>query len=132
MQVGCAVIFENNKLLLLKKSKGIFKDKFEFPGGKREDLDISIKYCIKRELLEEIGCKSYIHELLYFEKIPKIELNTEEDIHLYFYRVQLKNKNITLSQEHSDYLWVTFQEARELNMIEWDYKILDFLEKYFS
>jgi 8-oxo-dGTP pyrophosphatase MutT (NUDIX family) len=131
MQVGCAVIYHNNKLLLLKKTKGTFKDKYEFPGGKKENLDISIKYCVKRELLEEIGCESYVENLIHFEKIPKEHFNTEQDILLYFYKVKLKNYNITLSDEHSDFKWVTFDEARNLNMIDIDYKLLQKFENYF-
>ena len=45
--IGCAIIYENNKLLLVKKAYGDFKDKWEFAGGKKEEEE-TIEECIKR------------------------------------------------------------------------------------
>lgn len=122
-QIGCAVIYreDTNKLFLMKKAKGGL---YEFPGGKRE-LDESITKCVRREVWEELNCESSVHELLHYNKIPDPRYS---HLHLYFYKVNLLTFDIKLSKEHTEYCWVTFDEARKMDLIEWDYKLLDYLE----
>ena len=129
MQVSCGVIFENNKLLLLKKAYGQFKGKYEFPGGKRTDYE-TLRECLARELLEEISCDSFIGDLIHFAHIKKEDINEEEDINLYFYDVSLLNKDIQLSDEHTNYIWVSFEDTKKINMIDWDYSFLRNIKPY--
>ena len=132
MQIPCAVIYHNNKILLLKKAYGTYEGLYEFPGGKRNIEDPNLKYTLKRELKEEINCKGKVLNLIHFMKISKQDCNTKEDLFLYFYHVTLEeNFIITLSKEHTDYKWISFDEAKTIKMIKWDYSLLDYFKHYF-
>lgn len=126
-QIGCAVIYQENKLLLVKRTSGDFKDLYEFPGGKRK-LGESITRCVRREVWEELNCECSTHELIYYYKIPDPKYS---HLHLYFYRVNLLTFDIKLSREHTQYKWVTLDEAKKMDLIKWDYKLLDYLDEYF-
>lgn len=133
MQVGCAVIYDHGNILLLKKNKGKFLNKYEFPGGKREQHDQNIKECVHREVMEETGYDSKVLDLIHFMKISKEDLNSEEDCNVYFYHVHIfGNQNIELSDEHSKYIWTTIDDAKKLPMIKWDYALLDMLKNFFK
>ncbi len=125
MKIGCAVIYEDGKILLVKKAYGDFKNFFEFPGGKKKSNE-TIQNCIQREVLEEIGCKSKILELIYDY--------TTSNLHLLFHKVKLLTNNIQLSKEHTDYTWLSVIKAKEgcFNglLIRSDYEFLEYLEKY--
>lgn len=131
MQIACGVIYIEGKILLLKKAYGKYEGLYEFPGGKRDDEDLNLKYALKRELREELGCDGSIHELIHFMKINKEDCGTNEDLLLYFYHAKLEDFNIRLSKEHKEYIWVTFEEAKELPLIKWDYALLDYFQQYF-
>jgi len=132
MQVSCGVIYKNYKILLVKKAYGDYKDKWEFPGGKRDNSDKSIKSGLQRELKEELNCDSVIHDLIHFMKIKKQDINLPQDLLLYFYNVYLVTNTITLSKEHTEFKWVTFEEAKTMDLIKWDYKLLKMFEDYFN
>ena len=132
MQIGCGVIYKDDKILLVKKAYGTYKDKWEFPGGKRDPIDKSIQECLKRELLEELNCQTKVHELIYFMKIKKVETGLTKDLNLYFYNIQLLTDKITLSKEHTEYKWVTFIEARNMDLIKWDFRLISYFEDYFT
>lgn len=125
MQIGCGVIYRDKKLLLVKKAKGEYKDKWEFPGGKRETNETTQK-CIEREVMEEINCKCVVGELIYYYKIR------EKNMDLYFHNVYLLNLDIKLSEEHTEYKWVSIEEAKKMDLIKWDYTLLEYLEYYFN
>lgn len=131
MIVGCAVIIQKNQILLLKKAYGYFKDKYEFPGGKLHENE-TIQECIIREVKEEINCDCKINKFLCTDIIQKEEINIKEDITLYFYQVQINDfSNIKLSNEHTEFIWTPINNAKNLNIIKWDYKIFQFLEQNF-
>lgn len=110
---------------MLKKANGTYKNKYEFPGGKRIKQDKTIQETVKREILEETGLISTIFELIYSIKI--------DELNLYFYYCKINNDNpIILSKEHTKYIWVTLKQAKKLNLLKPDYTLINFLEKYFD
>ena len=54
--VTAAVIQEGEKVLIAQRAKGdLLGGMWEFPGGKLEESDLSLKDGLKREILEELG-----------------------------------------------------------------------------
>ena len=124
IHVGCGIIYHNEKILLVKKAYGKFKDKWEFPGGKRKENE-TIHKCVTREVFEETKCIGEANELISFLKI------TEKNLCLYFHNVNLLTTDIQLSKEHTEYMWVSINDAYNYDLIEWDYDLLDYLKFYF-
>jgi len=55
IEVGCAVIVRQGRLLIAQRSPGSHLGGYwEFPGGKREKGE-SIEACLAREVMEELG-----------------------------------------------------------------------------
>ncbi len=48
------IIIQNNNILLIKKSRGAYKDKYDLPGGSIEHGETPFE-TLKRELMEETG-----------------------------------------------------------------------------
>ena len=64
INVICAIIFFNNKILVAQRSEVMkLPLKWEFPGGKLEDGESEID-CIKREIKEEINIDIEVLEKL--------------------------------------------------------------------
>ncbi len=48
------ILIENNKILLIRRSRQPFKDEWAIPGGRIEDNE-TVEECLKREMKEETG-----------------------------------------------------------------------------
>lgn len=108
------VIFDSeNRILVIKRSgpKGFW----ELPGGRIDD-DETIKETLKRELKEELPNIKLI-------KIGSIinahrtdfDLKDNLGLVLLFYVVEAEFKGeITLSEEHADYKWVSIDSALKI------------------
>lgn len=92
-----------NKVLIVKRNDG--NNVWEIPGGKRKNNE-KISDALKREVYEETGITIKDYKLIYvspmFENHPflKPSLNIG-------YLCYTKEINITLSNEHLDYKWVS-------------------------
>lgn len=108
---------------------GIFKRKdipiWQWISGGLEDSDKDILAAVKRELYEEtyisIDDDKEIIELEGFTKIPVINIvkdfiwgdnvfYSEE----YAFAINLEDKEIKISDEHSEYKWISYEESKEL------------------
>lgn len=109
--VVAALIEKDNKYLIARRSIGSqdVLGKWEFPGGHLEDGE-TIKEGLKRELLEEIGFTDEFNPRIthYYDEIKskngKLIYNLEID---FIINVDRSNLEIKLSNEHSEYKWVT-------------------------
>jgi 8-oxo-dGTP diphosphatase len=64
IEVGCAIIHKNGKLLIAQRHlQDSFGGYWEFPGGKREQGE-AIEACLVREALEELGIRILPERLL--------------------------------------------------------------------
>jgi ADP-ribose pyrophosphatase YjhB (NUDIX family) len=70
------IIVKDNKILMIKKSRGPYKGKYDLPGGTPE-ADENQKETLFRELSEEISCTPQKSE--FFETIKDILEYTSSD-----------------------------------------------------
>lgn len=68
INVACAVIKVDNKILIARKAKGPEKGLWEFPGGKCQPNE-SINDCVIRETQEELGLIVEPIEVLFYNSI---------------------------------------------------------------
>ena len=101
------ILKDNDLYLVVKRNENddLYPGAWEFPGGHLEDNE-NIFEGLKRELKEEIGYDLVSKPIItnYSDSIKnsihKIELD-------FIINVNKDNINVILSDEHSDYKWVT-------------------------
>ena len=108
----------------------VFKRKdmnaWQWIAGGAEDFDKNILESAKRELWEETGIKDVqIQQLELTCKIPVVNIVKDflwgEDVFYseeYAFSVNITNKQIKLSNEHTEYKWVDYSEAK--NLLKYD------------
>ena len=106
-----AVIVKDGKALVLKEGSR-FKG-YDLPGGKIDENE-SIEEAIKRELHEELGLKEFkmgdlvnVYERTDYKK-EGISLM------LIFYKLATGDFEIILSEEHTEYKWISKQDVLEM------------------
>ena len=105
------ILRDKDLFLIVKRNENdnLYPGVWEFPGGHLEDGE-TIKEGLKRELLEEIGYTDEFNPRIthYYDEIKskngKLIYNLEID---FIINVDKSNLEIKLSNEHSEYKWVT-------------------------
>lgn len=106
------IIVHNNEVLIIKRADndeagaGIW----EFAGGKIE-FGEELEYALTREVKEEVGIDIFIEKLLY---ATTFKTDPSRQVVIIAYKCHTKSTNIVLSEEHSDYIWVTKDKIQEL------------------
>ena len=105
------ILKDNDLLLIVKRNENdeLYPGSWEFPGGHIENKE-TIKEGLKRELEEEIGFTDDFEPIIthYYDEIKEKNNQITHDIEIDFIINVDRNKlNIKLSNEHSDYKWVT-------------------------
>jgi 8-oxo-dGTP diphosphatase len=123
--IALIVLFnENNQILLQHRTNDAptYPGYWGFFGGKIENSE-NPKNAIKRETFEELN---------YTLSNPKLvlTLNYKTETHhgKKFYFTKKYNKNPLNLQEGQDMKWVTFVQAKNLKINNWNKKILEQLE----
>jgi len=120
VNVVCAIISLNDKILVVQRSKGMnLPLKWEFPGGKIEAGE-SESECIKREIKEELNIEIELVSRLTPTKFeyPTISIN------LIPFTARYLMGEIKLL-EHKQYLWLEKQNLKDLDWAEADIPIVD-------
>ena len=107
----------NDEYLVVKRSKDddFMPGAWEFPGGNIEDGEL-IYEALKRELIEEIGFEicNNIRLVYYYDEIKE----KKEKYHYieldFLIKVDSKDINIILSNEHDDFCWIN----KDSNLID--------------
>ena len=114
-----AVIIKDNKIALVKKKNGGYKGKYDLPGGGNEHNE-DILQTLKREVMEEIGCKVTNYELIncYTFNIKwQMDNGEYEDLHHIgiIYKVDIDNDNIiSIDDRDTSYAkWLNIDELDE-------------------
>jgi 8-oxo-dGTP diphosphatase len=101
-QVAKAVVYENNSVLLIKRSPDSesFPNNWDLPGG-HAHIGEELKTGLRREVREETG-------LRIGEVDPLYSVGDES-----FFKTPLPGKDINLSHEHTDYKLVNVDQISD-------------------
>jgi 8-oxo-dGTP diphosphatase len=103
------------KYLLLKKVKDVHPDHiggWEVPGGKIEPHEDPIEASM-REIKEETGLDCRIIKELPLLELEKNGIRT----HTHIYVAEASHDKVTLSDEHSDYQWVSYDDIDHMKQV---------------
>ncbi len=113
-QVGIkGIVCVGDACLVLESGSGALAY-WDVPGGRIDD-DESLSETLSRELREELpSIKEFsIGEVLGAYRLPK-NIVDNRGLVLIFYKVDAENFDVTLSNEHAGYRWVTKETVAEL------------------
>ncbi len=107
-----AVIVSNNKILIVKRSDDdeLGAGTWEFPGGKIE-FEEEIEAALIREVEEETGLAVTVKRILY---ATSFFTKPDRKVVLMTYLCQSPSSDVVISEEHSNYLWASEEEMRNL------------------
>lgn len=105
------ILRDKDLFLVVKRNENddMYPGAWEFPGGHLETGE-TLKEGLKRELEEEIGFTENFKPVIthYFDEVKEKNNELIHDLELDFILdVDSSKLNIKLSDEHSDYKWVT-------------------------
>ncbi len=103
------------KYLLLKKVKDIHPDHiggWEVPGGKIKPNEDPVTASL-REIREETGLECKIIKELKFLELEKNEIRTFTHVYL----AEALTSDVKLSDEHSEYVWISSSKIDSLNNV---------------
>ena len=118
--IGCyGLIIGENKIVLIKKSKGAYTGKLDLPGGTIEHGETP-EETVKREIMEEVGCAVSKMELFdatscniiwYCEKKKE-----EENLHHIgiIYKIEICSDNLKTGEDGYDSLGSAWYEIKDL------------------
>jgi 8-oxo-dGTP diphosphatase len=125
IKVVVAIIRDGDQIFATQRGYGDFKDGWEFPGGKVEPGE-SPEEAIIREIKEELNCDIKINKFLL-----TIEY-TYPTFHLimHCYLCNLLSEFTLL--EHADYQWLDKNTLRDVEWLEADIEVVDYLLRRLS
>ncbi len=128
--VSTAIIHKGGRYLIVKRNpeKNVFPGRWCVPGGGLEKTDyieaskrIRDMWCfvvensLRREIKEEVGLE--VGELKYLLSCVFFRPNKTPVVALSFY-CDWKSGKVKINQEHTDYRWITLQEAKNFDLVE--------------
>ena len=128
MEVVCAIIINTDKKVFAARRKtGLaFEGYWEFPGGKIEENEDSVK-AIERELQEELGLTlspvKELHSLTWTNKNGDFELTA------FAFHSELNGMSLS---DHDQSAWCSIEELLELNLMVADMALLPKVEPYLN
>ena len=125
IEVVAGIIYCKNLILCVQRPKNklhYISEKFEFPGGKIEEVETQ-KEALKREILEELNISTKIKSLFMtvVHEYPDFELT------MHTFICEVETKELTLV-EHIDQKWLTTEELKTLDWAAADIPIVNKLE----
>ena len=107
-----AIIIYKRKVLIVQRSNymNFDADIWEFPGG-RIEFGEDIHACLKREIKEEVNLDVEINRILY---ATSLMVDNLRHVVILAYLCNACHNNVTLSNEHNNYLWANKQQLNEL------------------
>lgn len=105
------ILKDDDKFLVVKRNENdeLYPGAWEFPGGHLENGE-TLKQGLKRELQEEIGFAGDFEPIIthYSDEVKRKNGEPVHELEIDFIiNVDSSTLTIKLSEEHSDYAWVT-------------------------
>ena len=127
------VLIHEDKILLIKKSRGAYKGMYDLPGG-RIEFGETIEKALKREFIEETGIilenQNFIGYNEYFCNYLNESNESRELHHLgLYYEVSAKFDRIKNSPDGRDSLGAEFIDIGKLNEVKISQIALPIIEK---
>jgi 8-oxo-dGTP diphosphatase len=99
------LVINNGKVLIVKRSieDEVGGGTWEFPGGKI-DFGENLESALVREIKEETNLEVIVEKILY---AASFNTDPSRQVVLLTYLCRSESRNVLLSEEHSDYHWVT-------------------------
>ena len=123
METSCGLILRNGDLILLLRYP---QGHWGFPKGHVEENDLSHQATAIRELEEETGITDVeiIGNWFTSTKYTYMKKNipTEKEVH--WFPARTKSMAISLSKEHTDYIWIDVDSAEEMITFEEEVGVL--------
>ena len=111
------IIIEDNKIALIKKSRGAYKGKLDFPGGTIEDDERPVDTLV-REIKEEVNGDVSAFKLFDVDSVVVDWKYENTEIHMHhiglFYKVKLNNNNLKTDSDGLDSLGADWFEIKKL------------------
>jgi 8-oxo-dGTP diphosphatase len=128
IQVTCAVIFSEGKVLCAKRSERMSQPGYwEFPGGKVEEDEMP-EECLLREILEELSISI---QILLSMSPSDFSYSFEKTIRLLPYLCAWESGTIRLL-EHEEVRWLTREELNSINWAPADLPIVQELDRFWN
>lgn len=122
LEVSAALLFNAGKLLITQRPAGThLAGLWEFPGGKREAGE-TFEQCLQRELREELGIETSVHELI--EDI--VHEYPERTVQLKFFRCELTSGE-PQPIHCSALAWITREQLDDYEFPAADARLLEHL-----
>lgn len=123
------IVNNNNELLLIKRRENDvhFPGAWEIPGGRLEPGEDPIQGLI-RETKEETNLDI---EVLNSMQVLHFTRQDKENITMIIFLAKPLSKNIKLSEEHTEYVWININEAKSI-INEKFFDVIDIYKKYFE
>lgn len=120
INVACALIYYDSKILICQRSGGKFDNLWEFPGGKIESQESSIE-AIKREIMEELNLEIINPKYLFNINYEYADFRLTMKV----FKTNILNKNEIKLNVHKQILWVDLLDIEKFNLLPADYLILN-------
>jgi len=136
-----AIIYKNNKYLIVQRAldKKVFPGKWAIPGGGLEVDDyidmpkttkdlwyFAVEKSLRREIREEVNLE--VDRIKYLLDIVHITSFGLPAIILSFY-CPYKSGEVKINDEHTEFAWVTYKEAKKYDLIEGLLEEIEMVEK---
>jgi len=120
LQVACAIIEDEGKVLCTQRSKAMSLPlKWEFPGGKIDPYELP-EDCLRRELIEELGLHINIGRAL----PPQTHHYPTFAVTLYPFICTIESGEIAL-HEHAALVWLPPEKLITLDWAEADWPVIE-------
>ena len=123
METSCGLILRNGDLILLLRYP---QGHWGFPKGHVEENDLSHQATAIRELEEETGITDVeiIGNWFTSTKYTYMKKNIPREKEVYWFPARTNSMDISLSEEHTDYIWIDVDSAVEMITFEEEVVVL--------